>query len=462
MKKNIILLIVSGAMFMESVDTTILNTAIPVMAVHMNVNPIDLKLALISYLLSLAIFIPISGWLADKYGIKRVFIMAVALFTLSSIWCGFTNSLLELSIGRVFQGIGGSLTLPVGRLIIVRTFERHELIGKMSVVVMIGAMGLMLGPLLGGVITDYFSWRWIFWVNIPFGLLTMLLSYRLLPLIQSREVHALDKIGFVLFGSGLALLTLGFSVISESDFSLWYSMIIIAISILLLLGYVAHSRTVTHPIVKTKLLQSRTFRVSVMGNLLARIGFGGIPFLLPLLFQIGLGFSPKLSGCLIAPTALGVLIVKPLSIQILRVLGYKKLLIINTCLVGLIIWSFSLISYSTSLYTIGSLTLIYGFLISLQYTGMNSLAYAKIHPDDVSAATSIMSTIQQLAQTFGVAASAIIISFFSFKATGTRDLTISSFHQTFTAICFLTLLSMLVFIQLKKDDGRELIDKPVD
>lgn len=242
MKKNIIMFIVSCAMFMEAIDTTILNTAIPVMAHSLEVNPIDLKLVLISYLLSLAIFIPISGWIADKYGVKKVFIAAIGVFTLSSLWCGFTQSLWELVLARIIQGLGGSLTVPVGRLIILRTCKRHELITKMSIVVMVASLGMLLGPLLGGIITDYFSWRWIFWVNIPVGIIAMLLSHKLLPTILPRSVPPLDKSGFIMFGAGLAFLTLGLSLFSETKTDIVYSASITLLSALLLIGYTKHSR----------------------------------------------------------------------------------------------------------------------------------------------------------------------------------------------------------------------------
>ncbi len=460
MKIDIIIVTVSLAMFMEAVDTTILNTAIPVMAQSMSVNPINLKLALISYLLSLAIFIPISGWIADKFGIKKVFICAITIFTLSSIWCGFTQNLWELIIARIIQGLGGSLTLPVGRLIIVRTSKRHELISKMSIVVMIAALGMMLGPVLGGIITNYFSWRWIFWVNIPIGILALILSSTLLPPMPARHVHPLDKVGFLFFGSGLALLTLGLSTISESDVAISVSVLLIGISIMFLMFYTWHSFKKTHPIVKIELLHTRTFRVSVIGNLIARIGFGGIPFILPLLLQIGLRFSPQLSGFLLAPTALGVLLIKPLSLKVLRLFGYRNLLILNTFLVGISLCSFAMIDSSTSIYIIGFLTFIYGFLISLQYTGMNSLAYANLDQEDISSATSIMSTIQQLAQSFGVAVAAMILSFFAHRLTGDTTLTVKTFHQSFFAMGILTLLSVLIFTQLKKEDGQELIEIP--
>ncbi|MCW8470244.1 DHA2 family efflux MFS transporter permease subunit [Fluoribacter gormanii] len=460
MKKNIILFIISFAMFMEAVDTTIINTAIPVMAKSLNVNPIDLKLALISYLLSLAIFIPISGWIADKFGMKSVFILAVSVFTLSSIWCGFTNNLGQLICARIIQGLGGSLTIPIGRLIILRTCERHELITKMSIVVMVASLGMMLGPLLGGIITYRFSWRWIFWVNIPFGVLAVILSSKLLPSMPPRPVPPLDKLGFILFGSGLATLTFGLSMVSESTASTLEILTALMIAFLLLGGYTKHSYKRKHPIVKVELLRTRTFCISVVGNILARLGFGGVPFLLPLLLQIGLGYSPRLSGLLLAPIALGVFLVKPLSFSILRWFGYKNLLIINTILVSISLWSFFSINQHSSVYGIAFLTFMYGFLIALQYTGMNSLAYANITENDMSAATSIMSTIQQLAQSFGVAISAILLSIFTSMYSGDHALSVQIFHDTFLMLGVLTFFSGIIFTFLKKEDGLELIEIP--
>jgi len=456
MKKNIVLILIAFAMFMEAVDTTVINTAIPMMSKSLQVNPIDLKLALIGYLLSLAVFIPISGWMADKYGGKSVFMSAIAVFTISSIACGFTNNLSELVFTRVMQGFGGSLMLPVGRLIIIRMCERHEMISKMSIVIMVASMGMMLGPLVGGLITYYLSWRWIFWVNAPFGLLILLLSIRLMPAMPRIKVHALDKVGFILFGGGLSLLTLGLSLVSESNLPMLYSIWMIIVAIVLLFAYKLHSRRIKHPIVTMSLLSIRTFRIGLLGNLIARLGFGGAPFLLPLLFQIGLQLTPQLSGLLIAPIALGVLIIKPMALSILRLLGYKKLLLLNTCLITLSLASFALITPSTQLMVIVALTFTYGLLIAAQYTAMNSLAYANITDEQASAATSIMSTIQQLALSFGVAIAAIIIKLASHNMS-ISTLTIGIFHHTFLITSLLTLISILIFMQLKPEDGQELI-----
>lgn len=444
---------------MEALDTTIINTAIPAMSRSLDVNPIDLKIALISYLLSLAIFIPISGWMADKFGIKKVFMGAITIFTLSSLWCGFTHNLLELVIARTMQGIGGSMMLPVGRLIIVRTFQRHELIVQMSRVVIVGALGMMLGPMLGGVITHLVSWRWIFWVNIPVGIITLMMIQHWFVDEPPQPVPPLDKLGFVLFGTGLAALIFGLSAISENNVTNSNAFLIIIISILLLILYAWHSRKKKHPIVKTELLISRTFRISVVGNLFGRVGFGGVPFLVPLLLQIGLGYSAQTSGFLLAPTAIGVLLVKPFSIHVLRLFGYKKLLMINTILVGLSLWSFTLVNTHTPIMVIGCLTFLFGFLISQQYSSMNSLAYADIEKKDLSSATSIMSTVQQLSQSFGVALAAIFINFFSLESKENFGLTTPVFHYTFFALGIITFFSIVIFIRLKSTDGHELIEK---
>ncbi|KTD66389.1 multidrug efflux protein [Legionella santicrucis] len=460
MRKNIILFTVALAMFMEAVDTTIINTAIPVMARSLDVDPIDLKLALISYLLSLAIFIPISGWVADKFGIKAVFITALTVFTLSSIWCGFTHNLWELICARIAQGVGGSFTVPIGRLIIFRTSKRHELITKMTMVIMVASVGMMLGPLLGGIITYRFSWRWIFWVNIPVGILTIGLASKLLPSFSPRQVPPLDKLGFVLFGSGLAVLTFGLSMFSESNITITQTSMMLITAVLLLGGYTRHSYKRKHPIVQVELLYTRTFCISVLGNLLTRLSFGGIPFLLPLLLQIGLGYSSSLSGLLLTPIALGVFLVKPFSVYILRWLGYKNLLMINTFLVSLSLLSFFSINTNSSIYDIAILTFAYGFLVSLQYTGMNSLAYANINENDLSAATSIMSTIQQLSQSFGLAVSAILIDFFTYKYSVHQAFSVKIFHDTFITLGILTFFSGIIFTFLKKEDGLELIETP--
>lgn len=452
--KHLIPMTVSLAMFMEAVDTNVINTAIPVMAQSFHVNPINLKIALISYLLSLAIFIPISGWIADKFGIKRVFILALGVFTFSSFWCGFASSLPELIIARILQGLGGSLMLPVARLIIVRNFARHELILTMNRVVMVGALGLMLGPVLGGFITHYFSWRWIFWVNIPVGLFNILMVCAVLADSPPEKVPPLDKLGFIYFGTSLSAFTFSLSELSESSGNLTFAFCIMGMSFLLFLAYVVHSWHRPHQIVKTELFKARTFRISAIGNLIARLGFGGMPFLIPLFLQIPLHYPAQVSGLVIAPMALGVLMIKPMTLPILRFFGYKKLLLLNTLLVALMLWAFTIIGLHSSLYLMSFMIFIFGFLISMQYSGMNSLSYADIAPENLSSATSVMSTLQQIAQSFGVAAAALCLRVFSANF---ADLSVAVFHYTFFAMGLLTLFSTVIFIQLSPADGNQMI-----
>ena len=454
---RIVPFIVSLSFFMEAVDSTIINTAIPAMSHSLSVEPVDLKVALISYLLSLAIFIPISGWLSDKFGVKKVFISALTIFTLSSLWCGFANNLTDLVIARFIQGMGGALGLPVGRLIIIRTFGHKNLITMMSRVITVGALGIMLGPVIGGFITNHFSWHWIFWVNIPVGALAILLAKHWLPTSPPQQVPPLDRWGFIIFGTSLAGFTFGLSALSETTANLSMALIILVISVLLLIAYGLHSRRQAHPIVKTDLLRLRTFQISILGNLLSRLGFGGVPFLIPLMLQIGFGYSAELSGLLMAPTAIGILIAKSIALRLLRMLGYKRLLIFNTLAAGLSIWVFTLITSATSIYVVGFLTFLYGFILSVQYTSMNSLGYAEISAENLSAANSIISTLQQLAQSFGVAISAVFIRLFSQVHSTNLVLTPAVFHHTFFAIGIITMASSLIFMRLKVDDGQEMI-----
>jgi EmrB/QacA subfamily drug resistance transporter len=449
--------IIALSFFMEAMDTTIVNTAIPALSRSLAVDPLDLKMALISYLVGLAVFIPISSWLADKFGAKKIFIISLFIFTASSLWCGFASNIQELIISRFIQGLGGALGLPVGRLLILRIYGRQHLIPNMNYIITVGAVGTMFGPAIGGLITHYFSWHWIFWVNIPVGLFAMLLAGYFLPNVEPQNPHSLDKIGFLLFGCALAGLTFGLSALSDSAISISVAFVILLISGLLIMSYIIHSYRRTNPIIKIHLMSLRTFQVSMASNLVSRLGFGGIPFLVPLLLQITLEFSPKLSGMLLVPTGIGVLVGKRLVLPLLHFFGFKKLLIINTSLAGLSIWAFILVNAETPIYIIGLLTFIYGLMASIQYTSMNSLGYADVPPEDLSTANSMTNTLQQLAQSFGVAIGALFIRFFTIVFPMDPALTLQVFHWSFFALGFFTLLSVLIFMRLRHGDGHQML-----
>lgn len=458
-KQFITPLIVSLAIFMETVDTTIINTAIPSMAQSLQIGPVDLKIALISYLLSLAIFIPISGWLSDKYGTKKIFLTAITIFTLSSIGCGFSSTLYELVFSRFLQGVGGALMIPVGRLIVIRLFKRSELLQVTNRIMIPALIGPALGPFLGGIISQTFSWRWIFWVNIPFGIINFILTWLWIDNYKTEKNPPFDWFGFFLFGTGLAGFVFAFSALSESDFPLYLIGIIFLIALSFLLAYAFHSFHHKHSVLKMQLFLSRTFRISVIGNLSVRIGFAGIPFLLPLFLQIGLGYTPQSAGLMVAITAIGAIVMKFFNRWTIKILGFKKLLLLNNLLLGLSLWLFMWIYPETPWFIIALFTFIYGLLSSQQYGTMNPLAYADLPREDLGSATSIMSVVQQVASSFGVAATALILKRFDFLSTTKHILTLADFHHTFFVLGILTMLVVFIFAQLKKDDGQNLIYK---
>lgn len=431
------------------------------MAKSLNVNAIDLKIALISYLLSLAIFIPISGWTADKYGSKNIFICAFGLFTISSFFCGYAHTLYELIIARSIQGMGGAFMISLGRLIVARIFKRHELVEAMNTVIIVVSVAVMLGPFVGGFITEHWSWPWIFWVNIPVGILAILIAYFSLQDPTPKRSRPFDTLGFILFGGSLALLCFSLSELSESDANLNLILTFIFTAVIMLTVNFIHAKKIAHPVIQMKLFNIRTFRISVLGNLCCRLGFGGMPFLLPLLQQIGLGFSPQLSGLLLAPMAFGIVVSKLISSRILRHIGYRYYLMTNTCLVALILWAFQLINIHTSVVTIACMTFIFGVVLSAQFTGTNSLAFADINEDELSASTSITSTVQVLAQSLGVAIGAILLRYFSSFSNVSASLTPDIFHQTFFTLGVITFFSSLIFLGLKKTDGKRMLNKDV-
>src|ERR1700730_7308220 len=395
--KRLLPWLVAVGFFMESLDTTILNTAVPAIAHALNVPPLSMKAVLASYTLSLAVFIPISGWMANRFGTRRVFASAIGIFTLGSFLCGISSNIHWLVAFRILQGGGGAMMLPVGRLTLVRAFPKSELINAMSFVAIPGLVGPMLGPVIGGAIIGYFHWSVIFFVNIPIGLCGLVLVYRHLPNYRESRNYPLDIIGLVLFGSGVALLSYVLEVFGETTLSGREILGLLAISAALLGAYGLHSVRTPHPLLRLGLMRIRSFRVAMTGNLFTRLGIGGIPFLLPLLYQVCLGFTPIQSGLLIMPQALAAMTLKLTMPLILKRFGYRRVLIINTVALGLMIFLFSTIEAVTPVWAIVMMAFAYGFLTSLQYTSMNTLAYADVDEHEASPASTIASTVQQLA-----------------------------------------------------------------
>ena len=321
--KTLLPWLVAVAFFMESLDTTILNTAVPTIAAALHVAPLSMKAALTSYTLSLAVFIPVSGWMADRYGTRRVFATAIGIFILGSFLCGVAGSIHLLVAARILQGCGGSMMVPVGRLTLVRTFERSELVRVLSFVAIPALIGPLIGPLAGGLIVGYLHWSLIFFVNVPIGLIGLYLVHRYLPDYRADKIDPLDVTGFVLFGAGVALLSYVLEVFGEHTLGALEMAGLLGLALILLLSYWHHASQAAHPVVRLSLFRTRTFRAAVIGSFVTRLGAGGMPFLLPLLYQVGLGYTPVQSGLLIMPQFLAAIGLKFTIPAVLTRFGYR-------------------------------------------------------------------------------------------------------------------------------------------
>jgi EmrB/QacA subfamily drug resistance transporter len=453
-QKRLVPWLVAVAFLMESLDTTILNTAAPTVAAALHVVPLSMKAVLSSYTLSLAIFIPVSGWMADRFGTRHVFSSAIALFTLGSLLCGISTDIHVLVGCRILQGMGGALMVPVGRLTIVRTFQRSELVRAMSFVAIPALVGPMLGPVVGGFIVSYFHWRMIFFVNLPIGLLGMLLVWRYLPGYRAERVAPLDGLGLVCFGAGTALLSYVLEVFGEHTLRAAEMVALLALSGALLGAYFRHARRIPEPLLQLGLFRLRTFRAAVTGSFVTRLGAGGLPFLLPLLYQVGLGFTPVQSGLLLMPQSLAALSMKMTMPRILNRLGYRSVLLWNTLLMGSCIALFATVGPNTPVLVVLSLSASFGFLASLQYTSMNTLAYADVDPSEASRASTLASTLQQMSLSFGVAAASLSAAIFIPDRLHASPVQIvHGIHSALLALGGLTVLSALIFRELRAEDG---------
>jgi EmrB/QacA subfamily drug resistance transporter len=445
--------LVAVALFMESLDTTILNTAVPAIAAALHVAPLSMKSVLASYTLSLAIFIPISGWMADRFGTRRVFASAIGIFSLGSFLCGISSNIHVLVACRILQGCGGSMMVPVGRLTLVRTFAKSELVRAMSFVSIPALIAPMLGPIAGGLIVGYLHWRFIFFVNIPIGLIGLYLVYRHLP--DYREhTDPLDVVGLILFGSGVALLSYVLEVFGEHTLSALEVLGLLGLSIVLLAAYGFHATRSAHPVLRLALFRIRTFRAAVAGSFATRLGIGGIPFLFPLLYQVGLGFTPIQSGLLLIPQAIASMSLKPAMPRILARFGYRAVLVSNTLAMGVQILLFANIGTGTPVWLIVLEVFIFGFFTSLQYTSMNTLVYADVNEQQASSASSIASTVQQMSVSFAVALASLVTAFFiPDRHTSSAPQFIHGIHRAFLVLGGMTILSTIVFRGLKRQDG---------
>ncbi|HSD92785.1 MAG TPA: MFS transporter [Methyloceanibacter sp.] len=455
MPRYFVTLIVAVALFMETMDSTVIATSLPAIAADLGEDPIALKLALTSYLLSLAVFIPLSGWMADKFGARTVFRAAIIVFTLGSAACGFAQGLPDFVLYRVIQGMGGAMMVPVGRLVILRTVPKAELISALAWLTIPALMGPVIGPPLGGFITTFISWRWIFWINIPVGILGVILATRYIADLREEGVPPLDLKGFILSGIGLAGLAFGITTIGQGLFPPIVVGTLLVLGVAGVLLYIRHARVTPAPLLNLDLLKVDTFYASVVGGFLFRIGIGALPFLLPLLFQLGFGMTPFQSGMLTLATAVGAVAMKTTAAPILRYFGFRRVLVTNALVSMLFIAAAALFTAGTPPVVILGVLLVGGFFKSLQFTSINAIAYADIEPRAMSRATSFASVAQQLSMSAGVAVGALVLEI---QRLGRHDLGVeaSDFPLAFLLVAAIAASSALVFARLPKDAGSSL------
>lgn len=454
--RNIVPVIVATALFMENLDATVLATSLPAIAKDLATNPIHLKLALTTYLLALAVFIPASGWAADRYGAKNVFRAAMIVFGLGSIACAISTGLWSLVAARVLQGIGGAMMAPVGRLIVWRAIPKAEVIGAIAWLTIPALVGPVIGPPLGGFITTYFNWRWIFWINIPVAVAGVVLISRFIPAFREENPGEFDTRGFLLVGPGLSLFLTGVTLMGLGLVSGATVTLITLTGAALLTGYIVHALKSQNPLIDLRLIKIPAFRAAVLGGFLFRAGLGAAPFLLPLLFQSGFGMTPFQSGMLTFATGIGVILMKTQAATILRRFGYRRVLIVN----GIISAAFTAIpaffTSATPVLFIAAIFLVGGLPRSLQFTSVNTLAYADVPPGKLSRASSFAAVGQELAGSAGVTIAALGLEFMQ-RLEGGTTIDPSHFPPVFILISFVSAASVLLFARLPHDAGAELL-----
>jgi EmrB/QacA subfamily drug resistance transporter len=453
---RLIALIVATALLMENLDSSVLSTSLPQIAADLNANPIHLKLALTSYLLALAIFIPASGWAADRFGARLVFRLAIVVFAAGSIACGASSTLPGLVAARVLQGMGGAMMVPVGRLVVLRSSPKAGLVGALAWLTVPALIGPVLGPPVGGFITTYLQWRWIFWINIPIAVLGLILSTLYIPDIRADTARSFDARGFLLLGPGLVLSLTG-ATISGLGIApgpvIWA---LTALGIALVVLYIRHARTAPDPLIDIRLVRLPTFRISVGGGTLFRIGSGSLPFLLPLMLQVGFGLTAFQSGLLTFASGAGALLMKFAAQPILRRFGFRATLVANGALAAAFVAAPAAFTDTTP-WTVMSLVLLAGgFCRSLQFTALNALAYADVPQAKLSSATSFSSVVQQLSASFGITVAAFALEGMQ-ALTGGPLLQTAHFPWVFAAMAAITLASVAAFRRIPSTAGTEIL-----
>ncbi|WP_198297814.1 DHA2 family efflux MFS transporter permease subunit [Bordetella genomosp. 9] len=452
--------IVGCALFMQMLDATVVATALPAMAASLHSTPVKLNVAITSYLLAAAVFVPVSGWAADRFGARRVFIAAIVLFTASSVACALSQNVAQLVLSRIAQGMAGAMMVPVGRIILLRTVPKEDLLKAMSFLSIPALLGPVIGPPLGGFLVTYASWHWIFLINVPMGVLGVALILRYIREVREQGVPGLDWLGFVLSGVCLAALVSGFEAVGRDVMSDAQLLGLIAVGLLCGFWYVRHSRRVAHPIIDLSLMRVPTFAISTLAGNLCRFSVGGTPFLLAMLLQVGFGLTPFAAGMITFASAAGALLMKFVATPIVRRFGFRRVLTVNALLTGAFICACALFEPTTPSWLIILVLLIGGFFRSLQFTGVNTLTYADITPDKMSRASSFAAMAQQLGISLGVGVAAVTLNV-SMALRGADRVSIGDIVAGFLVIGLCCAASFFSFRRLDPAAGNQLNGRKV-
>lgn len=454
--------IIGISFFMQMLDGTILNTALPPIAKALGESPLRMQATVISYMITVALLIPASGWLADRFGTKKTFFASIIVFCLGSIFCAMSTTLHALVAGRIVQAVGGALMMPVGRLALFRIVPRHDLVRVMNFIVIPGLIGPLIGPTLGGLFVQYASWHWIFLINIPVGLIGCILTWRYMPSLQIVKSARFDWFGFIMFGVAMVALSLAVEGVGELNLPAAINIGLALLGATCLFAYVFYASRVKNPLLSLNVFKVRSFSVGIAGNLFSRLGTGAMPFLTPLLFQLGLGFSPAKAGMTMIPTAVGAILAKPFVTNLVYRFGFRKMLVVNTLLLGAMIASFSTITPQTNYYALLLQLTLYGVINSTQFSLMNTATMFELSQAQAGGGNSILSIMMQLSISFGVSCGAMLLNLFTdWQGTAaiSNDTLLSAFRYTFMCAGIFSIFASATFYFMPGEIGKDLREK---
>ena len=440
--------------FMQTLDGTILNTALPNMAETLGESPLQMQSVVIAYMLTVALLIPASGWLADRFGTRRIYLAAILLFTLGSLACAAANTLPMLVAARVLQGVGGALLMPIGRLAVLRVYSKHELLRVMSFVTIPGLLGPLMGPALGGWLVEVASWHWVFLINLPVGILGFIASWYFMPDLR-QGTATFDWQGFVMFSAGMVLVSVGLQGLGEHSISTGWALFALLFGLAAMASYWLYAANAEEPLFSLALFKTSTFAIGIWGNLFARLGSGALPFLVPLLLQVAMGYSPSQAGMSMLPLAAAAMVAKWVARPLIERLGYRIVLTGNTLALGIMLASMGLVSEQTPYWLLLCLLAILGAINSLQFTAMNTVTLIDLDDASASSGNSLLSVVAQLSLSLGVACAGALLGGFTAEIGNDGvETVLGAFQLTFVTVGIMAMLAATIFSQLSKEDGR--------